>query len=413
MFTSKKTIGLVVVTLLLVIVPISVYLAQREQRVETRAQDATGSIFGTVKDKKSQSGATGIKMLLQKLNTTTGEYTHVGTIFTTQTGEYQFTGREYGEYSVFPDPNATTYTVKQPLVRRITLSSSQADHYFIDFTIELKTPQQPSQPNPQQPGQNPNQQPQQPNNQPGKKPPINRKEESIKVADPQQPCKGVGLTIVDNKLQDNTAITIPNPLCLSGTWGVKRVVILAVQILLTASALISFFILIWSGIQYILSGGDAKAIGAARGRITFAIIGLAISFLAFIIFIVLGNILGFNLLKPTPTIQSKTSDKFNEIRRICEQGAQTRPDGYFESCVRSRCNSSFSNESDRRSCEDIILNGPNGGELRKSLRDIGIECNKQFPAGTPRNKQCLRDQCNMWYTDPVNNADCKKHFGVD
>lgn len=55
--------------------------------------------------------------------------------------------------------------------------------------------------------------------------------------------------------------------------------------------------IVWSGMQWIASGGDKQKIAAARGRLTWTIIGLIVVFLAFAIVNFIGFIFNVNLLK--------------------------------------------------------------------------------------------------------------------
>lgn len=60
---------------------------------------------------------------------------------------------------------------------------------------------------------------------------------------------------------------------------------------------IGFIIMIlWGAVDWILSGGDKEKIAGARKRITTAILGIVILSLAFVIALVLGQILGLNAL---------------------------------------------------------------------------------------------------------------------
>src|SRR3989344_6146185 len=60
---------------------------------------------------------------------------------------------------------------------------------------------------------------------------------------------------------------------------------------------LAFFIyLLIGGIQWITSGGDPKALDAARGRITNAIIGLIIVVAAYAIALILENVLGIKIV---------------------------------------------------------------------------------------------------------------------
>jgi fumarate reductase subunit C len=68
-----------------------------------------------------------------------------------------------------------------------------------------------------------------------------------------------------------------------------------INLVLIVSAIIFLFMIIWGGVQWITSGGNKDKIAAARGRITHAVIGLAIVALAAVIAQTVGSILGFNI----------------------------------------------------------------------------------------------------------------------
>jgi hypothetical protein len=57
-----------------------------------------------------------------------------------------------------------------------------------------------------------------------------------------------------------------------------------------------FFMLVIGGIQWISSGGDPKALDAARSRITNAVVGLIIVVAAFAIALILEKVLGINIV---------------------------------------------------------------------------------------------------------------------
>lgn len=52
---------------------------------------------------------------------------------------------------------------------------------------------------------------------------------------------------------------------------------------------------VWGAVQWIFSGGDKEALVAARGRIINALIGLVILAVAFAIFVIAGQFLGFQV----------------------------------------------------------------------------------------------------------------------
>lgn len=56
-----------------------------------------------------------------------------------------------------------------------------------------------------------------------------------------------------------------------------------INILLVISIVVSLFFLIWGGIKWITSGGDKGKIEQARSTLIAAVVGLAISLLAFFI----------------------------------------------------------------------------------------------------------------------------------
>jgi hypothetical protein len=57
-----------------------------------------------------------------------------------------------------------------------------------------------------------------------------------------------------------------------------------------------FFNLVIGGIQWITSGGDAKQLDSARGRITNSIVGLIIVVAAFAIALILERVFGISLV---------------------------------------------------------------------------------------------------------------------
>ena len=69
----------------------------------------------------------------------------------------------------------------------------------------------------------------------------------------------------------------------------------ALALLFFAAGLLSFVFIVIGGIQWITAGGDAKAAGAARDRITAAVVGLLVVVAAFAITLILGQLFGINL----------------------------------------------------------------------------------------------------------------------
>lgn len=70
----------------------------------------------------------------------------------------------------------------------------------------------------------------------------------------------------------------------------------ALQIVFIAAALAVLIYLVWGAFKWITSGGDKDAIGKARGTIVNALIGLFILALAYFITVLVGMIVGINLI---------------------------------------------------------------------------------------------------------------------
>lgn len=69
-----------------------------------------------------------------------------------------------------------------------------------------------------------------------------------------------------------------------------------VTIIFTVAAILVLAMLIWGGVEWVLSGGDKEKVGNARKRIINSLIGLLIIGIAFVIVNVVGQIVGFNIL---------------------------------------------------------------------------------------------------------------------
>ena len=63
------------------------------------------------------------------------------------------------------------------------------------------------------------------------------------------------------------------------------------KILLPLGMLVFFVMLIMGGVKYLTSGGDMKSLASAKGTITFAFIGVVLLVAAFVILMLISNIL--------------------------------------------------------------------------------------------------------------------------
>ena len=81
----------------------------------------------------------------------------------------------------------------------------------------------------------------------------------------------------------------------TGQYG-EHFLQIAVTIMLMLVVLAALFYLVWGGIDWIMSGGDKEGISKARAKLTYAIIGIAVAFLSFMIISVIGHIFNIQLI---------------------------------------------------------------------------------------------------------------------
>lgn len=66
---------------------------------------------------------------------------------------------------------------------------------------------------------------------------------------------------------------------------------------LALSGAVALILIVYSGIKFITSGGDAKEVEGARKILTYAVIGLIVILLAYFIVNVIANITGVECIK--------------------------------------------------------------------------------------------------------------------
>jgi thiamine transporter ThiT len=97
------------------------------------------------------------------------------------------------------------------------------------------------------------------------------------------------------------AATINNPVlgpdlqALNGTTFVQKLVPATITFGLVIGILIFFFNLIIGGVMWINSGGDKGQTEAAKSKVTNALIGIVVLFLAFVVLQIAGAFLGTDL----------------------------------------------------------------------------------------------------------------------
>lgn len=73
----------------------------------------------------------------------------------------------------------------------------------------------------------------------------------------------------------------------------EKIINLGFNLLFVVGVIITISLVIYSGIQWTLSGGDKEKIASARGRLTFAIIGFVVIITAFAIVKIVLMLLGY------------------------------------------------------------------------------------------------------------------------
>lgn len=82
-----------------------------------------------------------------------------------------------------------------------------------------------------------------------------------------------------------------------GAGGINQILNTLVVIIYVVAGVVAVFMVIFSALEFITSGGDKEKVAGARKRLTYAIIGLVILGLAGVLIYTLGQILGFELFR--------------------------------------------------------------------------------------------------------------------
>ncbi len=80
-----------------------------------------------------------------------------------------------------------------------------------------------------------------------------------------------------------------------GAAGINIILSNIIFLLFSAAALAFVIMFLWGAVQMITSAGDKEAIAKARGKITWALIGVFLLALSFFIFQLIEDITGFKL----------------------------------------------------------------------------------------------------------------------
>jgi len=111
--------------------------------------------------------------------------------------------------------------------------------------------------------------------------------------------KTLALTIKNNG--QDWIITPPKGVPGGGPGSGEFIIRFVIGSLLIGAILIALVFLIWGGLDYITSEGQKEKISRAKRKLTFAIVGLIIVFLAFFIVTFIGGIFNTNLIGTSVT----------------------------------------------------------------------------------------------------------------
>jgi glucose uptake protein GlcU len=88
------------------------------------------------------------------------------------------------------------------------------------------------------------------------------------------------------------AVTAPNQNGLAPVWDAESIIGMTIEFITGIIAALAVLMIVVSGIMYLTSGGDQQRIDTAKKWLTYSIAGLVISILAYVIVVVIGQVLG-------------------------------------------------------------------------------------------------------------------------
>lgn len=94
-------------------------------------------------------------------------------------------------------------------------------------------------------------------------------------------------------------VTPPSPVAAIGfgAAGIGNFLTNVIILIYVVAAIVFVFMVVISAFQWIVSGGDKEKIAAARQRLTWAIVGITLLALAFVIINLIGQITGFKFFE--------------------------------------------------------------------------------------------------------------------
>lgn len=101
---------------------------------------------------------------------------------------------------------------------------------------------------------------------------------------------------IPGKDGSTTEIQAPPGIPTGGSGTLSAAIGVGIQIFLLVVIIASLLYVVWAGINWIRSNGDAQKIEAARMQIVYAIIGLVVSLLSFGFINFFGGVFGVSFL---------------------------------------------------------------------------------------------------------------------
>ncbi len=90
------------------------------------------------------------------------------------------------------------------------------------------------------------------------------------------------------RLPGGNNIDAPKGIPQGGINEVQSIFSNSITIMIILTIILALFFLIWGGIQWITSGGDKNKVAQARAKLTWAIIGVVVAFVSFLIVNLIG-----------------------------------------------------------------------------------------------------------------------------
>lgn len=143
-------------------------------------------------------------------------------------------------------------------------------------------------------------------------------DQSIPASERKNPTKATGATAAVQKTPEEVFGTIPLPGAIANIPGLTGAAKLSsflstgIILLFLFGGTAFVFMIVFAAIRWITSGGDKEAVASARKRITWAIVGLILLSLAFLIIGLIGSITGISLFQGNELIPGQ---QFQEIER--------------------------------------------------------------------------------------------------